>query len=110
MWSDFKNGNFAQWCIKHIGFRVPLLILCILALFNFDFDTLNIVGFSIAFLFCQALASHLLRKILFPYLDMELFFRKAKEDPMASAITILAVCLVLSALIISASSLWVGAR
>ena len=96
--------------VTQFGYRVPILLVFIFALFNFDLTVLGVVGFSLGFLFCQALASHLLRKILFPYLDMEEFFNKAKENAISASITIFAVCMVLSALIISASDLWTGAR
>lgn len=102
--------KFKEWFGANIGYRVPALVLFTLAMFNFDLTMLGVVGFSLGFLFCQALASHILRKILFPYLDMSVLFDKVKENAMACAITILAVCIVLSSLIVSASSLWTGAR
>lgn len=95
-----------QWWNRYVGYRVPILIVLILALFNFDLTTLSIVGFALAFLACQALASHFLRKVLFPYLDLSVLFEKVKENAIACAITILAVCIVLSTLLNNASALW----
>lgn len=93
---------------KIIGYRVPLLIIGILVLFEFDFSTLKVVGFSLAFLSAQALASHVLRKVLFPYFDMSIFLEEAKKTPLSAAIALFSVCLVLSVLLYSAALLWVG--
>lgn len=97
-----------RWFVRKVGFRVPALLLLIGVLFGFDMTTVSVVGFSLGFLFCHALASHVLRKVLFPYLDMSALFEKVKENAMACAITILAVCIVLSTLIHSGSVLWAG--
>ena len=106
---DFiKNSEMYQKFQKHIGYRVVVLTLLVLVLFGFDLGTLEVVGFSLGFLVCQALASHLLRKALFPYLDISKLFKAVEKEALASAVAILAVCIVLSTLIHSASSLWIA--
>jgi len=44
--------------------------------------------------------SHILRKVFFPYIDLEAFATKAKEEPMASAVVFLSVSIVLSTVLV----------
>ncbi len=49
--------------------------------------------------------SHVTRKLLFPYVDLEAYFNEALRGNMAAAVVVLAVCGVLSAVIVSSISL-----
>jgi hypothetical protein len=65
---------------------------------------LHIIGLQIAFSIATALLSHVTRRLLFPYLDLQELVIAARGQPMASAIVFLSVCMVLSTMIISASA------
>lgn len=43
--------------------------------------------------------SHILRKVLFPYLDLEIIAKKASEVPLGASIVFASVCFLLSTLI-----------
>lgn len=109
-WEKFKAKALTQLRTVGglVGHRVPLLILGIIFMFDFDFSTMKVLGFSLAFLSAQALASHILRKVLFPYFDMEKFLNESLKTPISAAVAVLSVCLVLSVLLYSAAILWVG--
>lgn len=52
-----------------------------------------------------AALSHMLRKVLFPYIDLESSAQKAAETPQGSGLVFLGVCVVLAAFVMTMSSL-----
>jgi hypothetical protein len=65
------------------------------------------IGYSFSVVLIFAGASHLLRKVLFPYVDLRLLVAKAVETPLASAVIFLAVAIVLSAILV-ANAIWLS--
>ncbi len=53
------------------------------------------IVYSIAAMICFAAVSHLLRKIFFPYADLEILLDSASRDPRGSAIIFFSITLVL---------------
>ena len=66
---------------------------------------LPVVGYALGVVALIVMASHLARKALLPYLDMERFVCKAEEHPIASAIVAAAVLYLLAAIIQSVVAL-----
>ena len=108
MLESLKNSAIFKFVNEKIGFRTPVMFVLVMVLFGFDFDTLQIIGFSLGFLFFQALASHLLRKILFPFLALAKLLKKIEEEALPASLAFIGVCIVLSTLLHSASSLWIA--
>jgi uncharacterized membrane protein len=65
----------------------------------------SVVLFAVGISIVLVLVSHVLRKLLFPYLDMEELVNKAKETPAGAAMVFIAICWVLGVLIQSSVSL-----
>ena len=76
--------------------RIALpIVLCIL-LFAPDWTTLVIVKFVAGFLMAVSMLTHLVRRILFPYMDFKEYMRKALEDPVGSGLVVLGVSLIIA--------------
>lgn len=75
---------------------IPVVIIAVI-----DWPLVKSLGFSLLFLSFFALASHLLRKVLFPYLDMETLAFAARQNPIGAAIVFLGICIVLAAMVVS---------
>jgi hypothetical protein len=65
------------------------------------------IGYSFAVVVLFAAASHVLRKVLFPYVDLRELVNKAVETPLASAVVFLGITLVLSSIFI-ANAIWLS--
>jgi hypothetical protein len=65
------------------------------------------IGYSFAVVVFFAAASHVLRKVLFPYVDLRQLVEMASNQPLPSAIVFLAVALVLSSIFI-ANAIWLS--
>ena len=70
-----------------------------------DIAGLKVVMYMIGILLLVAATSHLIRKILFPYLDLGEFVAKAHEDPKAAGMVFLGMSFILGVMIHSATEL-----
>lgn len=61
----------------------------------------QVVLFSIGIILALVGLTHLLRKILFPYIDMEIVAYKAQETPSGAATVFLSITILLSVIILS---------
>ena len=52
--------------------------------------------YALGIIFIMAAMSHVVRKLLFPYVHLQVYAEKAKENPIASAIVFLATCYIVS--------------
>lgn len=68
-------------------------------------DASQVVFYFIGAISLVALYSHIARKLFFPYIDLEEFADRAKEQPVASAIVFAAVTALLCTIIFVAGSL-----
>lgn len=67
----------------------------------YDSEGFGVVIYMLGLMTTIAVASGILRRIMFPRLDMGVVANKADETPMSSAIVFIGVCLVISAIILS---------
>ena len=92
------------------SYRTIISVALVVALLTWTSDAesisanLHIIGLCSAFSIATALLSHITRRLLFPYLDLQELINEAKREPMASAVVFLSVCLVLSTMIYASSA------
>lgn len=78
----------------------PLLVIIGLALIILgDTAQLAVQLYRLSMVALVLIATHLIRKTMFSYLDLKLFTAKANEDPGSSAIVVLALFGLLSVII-----------
>ncbi|HDR9163607.1 TPA: hypothetical protein QDB28_004011 [Burkholderia vietnamiensis] len=85
---------------------VALLIPAVLILCT-NMPVALTIGYSFSVAFIFAAASHLLRKVLFPYVDLRELVAHASCTPLGSAVVFLSVMIVLSSIML-AISLWLS--
>lgn len=93
---DLKHS---KWLTVEFFRTLPLVVL---ATFMFwpDFSTLKVVQYVFGFLFVIALISHTIRKVLFPYIDLREYARKALETPVSASLVFVGFCAILCTLMI----------
>lgn len=82
----------------------PLIGLAGLA-FMRDLESLQVVLYVLGILLLISITSHIVRKVLFPYLDLGAFVSKALEDPRASGMVFLGMSFIIGMMIFSATQL-----
>ncbi len=82
----------------------PLLGLAGLA-FMRDLEGLRVVLYVLGIMLLIAVTSHVLRKVLFPYLDLGAFVAKALEDSRAAGMVFLGMSFIIGMMIFSATQL-----
>ena len=82
----------------------PLIGLAGLA-FMRDLEGLRVVLYVLGILLLIAVTSHVLRKVLFPYLDLGAFVAKALEDSRAAGMVFLGMSIIIAMMIFSATQL-----
>lgn len=83
MWNTFKTEIFRIW---------PLLLIIALALVILgDWAQLAVQLYRLSMVALVLISAHLIRKALFPYLDLSTFTAKAKESPTGSGLVALAL-------------------
>ena len=93
-----------EWNIlkRELARTLPLLILTIaFALFNQSvFPVISMMICSFVFV---ALVAHIVRRTLFPYVDLQKSINKANEESLSASVVVLSFCILLSAMFIGAS-------
>lgn len=89
--------------------RILVMVVVAALLFYPDFTMLRIVQYVLGIQVALSLISHVTRKMLFPKVDIDVFFDKAKEEPLSASIAIMSVSLVLATLIFVSGHLFGGA-
>lgn len=82
----------------------PLLGLAGLA-FMGSLDSLRVIGYVLGILLLISVTTHILRKVLFPYLDLGAFVAKALEDSRAAGMVFLGMSFIIGMMIFSATQL-----
>lgn len=95
-------GNIKQ--LFHVVCRnwLPLLAAAILLLPDAGS---HVVFYALGITLLVSIVSHLVRKILFPYIDMSVFAKKALETPIGASIVFCSISVILSVIIYSTCSL-----
>lgn len=60
-----------------------------------------VVLYAIGISILVSSVSHIIRKVLFPYLDLEVFANKAAESPVGAAIVFMSISVILAVIILS---------
>jgi hypothetical protein len=81
----------------------PLLLIIALALVILgDAAQLAVQLYRLSMVALVLIAAHIIRKVMYPYLDLKQFVNKANEDPAGSALVVLALFGLLSVIILAA--------
>lgn len=87
--------------------RLWFLLVPSIAILSIDLPVMLTLLYSIAAMFVIAGVSHLTRKVIFPYIDMEIVKNKAMENSTGAAIVFLGVSIIISAIIVG-TSVWLS--
>ena len=95
--------------LKSLGtdFRFYLLLIPAVMILATNMPLLMTLGYSMAVMLLVAAVSHITRKVVFPYLDMEVVMRKATETPTGAGYVFLGVSSIITAMIIG-SVMWLS--
>lgn len=89
-------------------FRLLPIIAVSIFFFTADVVATGPLFLAISFVVAFAGISHLLRRILFPYIDMGQLFEAAKWNPLSAAIIFLSITLFLIALLVCSVAILVA--
>lgn len=89
---SFFTPKVSRLDLQRYIFMTGLVIFC----FYDDPTTLNILQFVFGFLIAISLITHLMRKALLPYIDMEKVYNKAVSSAEGAAVLGLGVCVILA--------------
>lgn len=81
--------------------RVVPMAVVLGAMYTWDPDGFGVVMYMLGMMTVIALASGILRRMMFPSLDMAVVADKADETPLSSAIVFIGVCMVIAAIIVA---------
>ncbi len=95
--------------VRRAGFggRLWALLIPAALILSADLPVAMTIGYSMAVILVLAAVTHIVRKVLFPYVDLEVMVGKATETPGGSATVFLGVCMVVCALIL-AGAIWLA--
>lgn len=83
------------------GKRLAPLIIVLAAMAYTDYAGFGVVAYMLALMTVIALFSHVMRRILFPYLDMKIISDRADESPISAAIVFASVAFIVGCIIIT---------
>lgn len=79
--------------------RISILVAISVLLFYPDMSNVAIIKYVFAFLVVSAIITHVIRRILFPYVDLQQYTKKSLEHPLASSIVVFSMMMVISVVI-----------
>ena len=95
---NFDLAN-ARWFTVEFFRTIPLILLCLLGFWG-DWSTLYIVKYVATLVLALALLSHLIRKVLFPYVKLGQVANTAIMTPLGAAIVFFGFCMVICTLLV----------
>ena len=96
-----KAIAYAEKHIQREGKRLLPLFIVLAALAYTDPAGFGVIAYMLALMTVIALFSHVMRRMLFPYLDMKIISDKADESPMSSAIVFASIAFIVGCIIIT---------
>lgn len=97
---NFRRGYF-------LDLRTWILLVPAAAILALDLAVLLTLGYALCAIFVIVAVAHVIRRVLFHYLDLEEYAAKAFASPLGAGLVFLAVCVLFSAIVI-ASALWIA--
>lgn len=95
----FRRGFF-DW-------RVWALLIPALAVLALDLPVLLTLLYSLSAIFIMVAVAHVIRRVMFPYLDLEDVENRASETPTGAGLVFLGAAILVSAVIIG-TAIWVS--
>lgn len=105
-----KNAVSALFGLRRGFFcdgRTLILLLPALLVLAFDLPVMWTLIYSLSAIFVIVAAAHIIRRVLFHYVDLEPTFDRATESPMGAGIAFLGVCVLVSSIVVAAA-VWIG--
>lgn len=100
----YKIGKNTKSVLRNEFIRlIPLIGISIIFLMHESVD--SVIFLNLGIISAIIAISHLMRRLLFPYIDLEEFAIKAKESPIASAIIFASVSLLIGIILFSSFNL-----
>lgn len=87
--------------------RLWLLLVPAVAVLLLDAPVAASLGYALAVVFVVAAVAHVVRKIVMPYVDLDVVVARACEAPGGAGSVFLGVCVLLAAMVLSAA-LWLA--
>lgn len=104
--------SFFQNLLKSTGrltqrdiYRASALLAMLIYLYMTDSSGFGVVTYMICIMFVISLVAHFVRRIIFPYLDMNVIACKAGETSMGAAVVFAGICFIIGSLILATSGL-----
>ena len=97
---NFRRGSF-------FDSRTWILLLPAAAVLALDLPVLLTLGYSLAAIFIVVAMAHVIRRVLFHYIDLENLADRAHESATGAGLVFLSVSIIFSSIIIAAS-LWIA--
>lgn len=97
---DLKTIN--SYKVDIIRLAVLLALAALLFAPNWS-EQFAVVKYVFGFLIAQAAISHIVRRALFPYIDMRRYFFKALEEPLSASVVVFSLCMIVAVTIYSTS-------
>lgn len=95
----FRRGFF--------DLRVWALLVPAVLVLAVDLPVLFTLGYSLAAMLVIVAVAHVIRRVLFPYLDLEEVENQASTSPIGAGLVFLGTCVLFSALALGAA-IWIG--
>ena len=99
-----QHGIIKPNLLREVYRLLPLIGAAVLLLYS-DKGGMSVVLYMIGILLLISATSHIVRKILFPYLDLKLFVDKALEQPSSAGMVFLGMSFIIGMMVYSASGL-----
>jgi len=95
-WEEYR-GPFHS---LNDSIRILTMVALATVLFWPDTTMFKIVQYALGIQVTLSLISHLTRKLLFPRVDLDALFTKAKEEPLSASLALFSIAIVLAVLIL----------
>ena len=106
--TGFSVANLSAVLRRYgVDLRTFLLLLPAGGVFYIDAAIAKTVFFSMLFMGVVALVSHVLRKVYFPYVDLEKVLAAAVQSGTGAGLVVLGVCIIMAAVVIG-SVMWMA--
>lgn len=96
-----KTVLYVERLAQREGKRLLPLFIVLAALAYSDYNGFGVILYMLALMTVIALFSHVMRRMLFPYLDMKVISDRADESPMSAAIVFASIAFIVGCIILT---------
>lgn len=103
-----KMLELAKSTAQREGKRLLPLIVVLAIFLKIDYDGTYAILYMLGLMTIVALFSHVMRRLMWPYVDMKVIADRADETPMSSAIVFASIAFVIGCIIIAVGGMLKG--